>query len=69
MPMKRDPSIKAIQIRVMPAFFDSGGLKAWTPLATASIPVSAAQPEAKALNMIKTGKIFDADSLYSGEGG
>jgi hypothetical protein len=43
------------EMRMMPshasttrAFFASGGLKAGTPSETASTPVSAAQPEAKA---------------------
>ena len=48
------PRIAAIQIRVMLAFFASGGRKAWTPLLTASIPVIAAQPEAKARSSRKT---------------
>ena len=36
------------------AFFHSGGLKAGTPLATASVPVMAEQPSAKALQSRKT---------------
>ena len=36
--------------RVVAAFFASGGLKAGTPVAMASVPVSATAPAAKARN-------------------
>ncbi len=38
----------AIAVRVAAAFFGSGGLKAWTPLAMASVPVRATEPAEKA---------------------
>ncbi len=40
--------IIAIQVKVVRAFFHSGGLKAGTPSEIASVPVRAAQPWAKA---------------------
>ena len=47
-PMKITPSSTAIATSVLPAFFDSGGLNAGTPLAIASTPVSATEPLANA---------------------
>ena len=38
---------------VFAAFFASGGLNAWTPLAMASTPVRATEPDAKALRSRK----------------
>ena len=48
MPMKRMPSSAAIAASVVAAFFDSGGWKAGTPVAMASVPVRATAPAAKA---------------------
>ncbi len=42
-----------------------GALKAGIPLEMASIPVSVAHPEAKALNMINMGNIFEDVSFSS----
>ena len=47
-PMKMTPNRIAIASIVLPAFFDSGGLKAGTPFAIASTPVKATEPLAKA---------------------
>ena len=47
-PMKMTPSRMAIASIVLPAFFDSGGLNAGTPLAIASTPVRATEPLANA---------------------
>jgi hypothetical protein len=44
----------AIQARVRLAFFASGGLKAGTPLLTASMPVNVAHPEENARKTRKT---------------
>ena len=38
----------AIHVSVLAAFFETGSRNAWTPLAMASTPVIAAQPEANA---------------------
>jgi len=54
MPMKRTASRSAIASIVSPAFFDSGGWNAGTPLAIASVPVRATEPLAKALRRRKT---------------
>ena len=51
------PRMTAIQVSVMPAFLASGARKALTPFDTASIPVSVAQPEAKARRIMKIGKM------------
>ncbi len=48
MPMKRTASSTAMTASVVAAFFDSGGSKEGTPVAMASVPVSATAPEAKA---------------------
>src|SRR5674476_964516 len=48
MPTSIVPSRTDIMAIVVAAFRDSGGLNAGTPLATASVPVSAEQPFAKA---------------------
>ena len=48
MPMKSTASSTAITASVVAAFLDSGGSKAGTPVAMASVPVSATAPEAKA---------------------
>src|SRR5205807_8406494 len=48
-PKNITPRVEPITTRVSLAFFHSGGLKAVTPLEMASTPVTAAQPEAKAL--------------------
>ncbi len=52
-PTKNAIRIAAIQTCVVAAFFDSGGWKLGTPLATASIPVRAAQPDANARSKTK----------------
>ena len=43
------PSRIAIAAKVVAAFFDSGGLNAGTPLAIASVPVSATEPDGEGL--------------------
>ncbi len=48
MPTKRMARSPAMTINVRPALRDSGGWKAGTPVAMASVPVSATAPEAKA---------------------
>ena len=48
MPTKSTASSTAIQVRVMAALCGSGFLKAGTPLAMASVPVSATEPAANA---------------------
>jgi hypothetical protein len=48
MPMNSVIAMKPIATIVLAAFFDSGGLKAFTPLLMASIPVRAVQPPEKA---------------------
>ena len=53
-PINRTASRTAIAIIVSPAFFDSGGWKAGTPLAIASVPVRATDPLAKAFRSRKT---------------
>ena len=53
MPMNRIARITAIAISVRAAFFDSGGLKAGTPVAIASVPVRATAPDAKARSRIR----------------
>ncbi len=50
-PRKIVPRIKDIHTSVIPAFLDFGSLNAGTPLLTASTPVNAEQPEAKALRI------------------
>ena len=52
-PMNSVPRITAIAISVRPAFRDSGGSKAGTPVAMASVPVRATAPEAKARSRIR----------------
>src|SRR3989304_10190090 len=53
MPRKRESRMPAIQARVTLAFFASGYLNAGMPSEIASTPVSAVQPEAKALRRRK----------------
>ena len=48
MPMNRIARSAAIATSVWAAFLASGGLNAGTPLAIASVPVSATEPEANA---------------------
>ena len=48
MPTNRTPRTPAITIRVVAAFLDSGGLNAGTPVAIASVPVSATAPDENA---------------------
>ena len=48
MPTNSTASRMAMAVSVVAAFFDSGGLKAGTPLAIASVPVRATEPLAKA---------------------
>ena len=48
MPTNRIARSTAIATSVRAAFFDSGGLKAGTPVAMASVPVSATAPDANA---------------------
>ena len=50
-PMKRKMRMPPSQVSTVRAFCASGGLKAVTPSDTASTPVSAAQPDEKALRM------------------
>ncbi len=59
--MKRTASRIAIAIIVSPAFFDSGGLKAGTPLAIASVPVRATDPLAKAFRRRKIPRPSEPD--------
>ena len=54
MPRNMTPSSVAMMIIVCWAFFHSTGLNAGTPLATASVPVMAEQPSAKARASRKT---------------
>ena len=59
----------AIAPRVEAAFFDSGGLKAGTPVAIASVPVSATAPAAKARSRrsaVTSSGIFAAWATTSG---
>ena len=51
MPMNSTASRTATTVSVVAAFLGSGGLNAGTPLAIASVPVSATEPEAKARMM------------------
>ncbi len=53
-PMNRIPSRIATAVSVVAAFFASGGLNAGTPLAMASVPVSATDPDAKARRISST---------------
>ena len=56
-------------INVLAAFFDSGGLKAGTPLAIASTPVRATEPPAKALRSRKRVSICVPGAMaYCGAG-
>ena len=48
MPKKSVTAMMAMAIMVWVAWRASGGLKAWTPLLMASMPVSAVQPPEKA---------------------
>ena len=45
---------------VLPAFLFSGALNAWTPLLTASMPVSAVQPAANARRTMYQGSTLDS---------
>ena len=62
MPMNRIARITAIAISVRAAFRDSGGLKAGTPVAIASVPVRATAPDAKARSRMRivtlTGRVL-----------
>ena len=49
--MKMKPRMKAIIVRVVRAFWLSGGLNAGTPLEIASVPVSAEHPDENARKM------------------
>src|SRR3981081_1075473 len=53
MPLNMSASRVTITVRVVRAFFHSGGWKAGTPSEIASTPVSAVQPEANALSSRK----------------
>ena len=64
MPRKRDPRITARVNSVIEALREMGLRNAFTPFAIASIPVSAVQPEAKALSSSKK-----ANEPSSGEAG
>ncbi len=68
--MNRTASSTATIVSVVAAFLGSGGLKAGTPLAIASVPVSATEPEAKA-RMISSSPSGSRGSGApgSGEGG
>ena len=54
---------------VSAAFFDSGGLNAGTPFATASIPVSATEPEANALSSSRMPSASVPSGIASSWGG
>ena len=54
MPTNRMARMLAITISVRAAFWASGGLNAGTPVAIASVPVSATAPAANARSMIRT---------------
>ena len=54
MPMNRVPSSTAMTVSVVAALRGSGRLKAGTPLATASTPVRATEPLAKARRSSRT---------------
>ena len=72
MPTNSTPRTPAMIIKVVAAFFDSGGLKAGTPVAIASVPVSATAPEAKARRRTMTPTawvVWEAAAMASGEGG
>ena len=53
MPTNSVPRMTAIVISVRAAFLGSGGWKAGTPVAIASVPVRATAPEAKARSRIR----------------
>src|SRR6185369_1174459 len=70
MPMNRIARRIATAVRVVAAFFDSGGLNAGTPFAIASVPVRATEPDAKALMMSRTPTIWrESGAPGSGAGG
>ena len=54
MPMKATPKIRPMATRVVAALWDSGFLKAGTPLEMASTPVRATAPEENARSKRKT---------------
>ena len=56
-------------VMVFAAFFASGGLKAGTPLAMASTPVSATEPPAKALSSNRIPSASVPNGRASGSGG
>ena len=61
----------AIAMRVVAAFLDSGGLKAGTPVAIASVPVRATAPEAKARRRMRRPTawvVWSSAAIYSGDG-
>ena len=60
MPTNRNSRMPAIHVSVLAAFFDTGSRNAWTPLAIASTPVIAVQPEAKARMRQEDGQRPDA---------
>ena len=71
-PMNSTARITAIAIRVAAAFRASGGLNAGTPVAIASVPVSATAPEAKARSRIRIptlSTVWVIASTTSGVGG
>ena len=53
-PTNRTARMPAIAMSVVAAFFDSGGLKAGTPVAIASVPVRATAPDANARSRMRT---------------
>ncbi len=59
----------AIAVIVLAAFFASGGLKAGTPLAMASTPVSATDPPAKALSRSRMPMVSVPNGTASDSGG
>ena len=69
MPMNRVMRMAPSQTSTVRAFLDSLGLKAPTPSDTASTPVSAVQPEAKARRMRKMETSCMPASTTSREGG
>jgi hypothetical protein len=65
-PRNITPSRLPIHIRVVRAFFHSGGLNAGTPLEIASTPVTAAPPDA---NACRIRKMLMAPAVFATSGG
>ena len=69
MPMNSTMRMTPSQTSTVRALRDSGGSKAGTPSDTASTPVSAVQPEAKARRMRKREAACRPSAATSGRGG